>query len=73
MDYQISLNEIEELQMLHDTDQLSKIFAKAKSTIVQGSDVQIVRHSPTGELLIIESIDSETELMLYQKSVFKYL
>ena len=44
-EYIIPVNKIEELQMLNDKDALDAIFTKAKTTIVNGENVALVRES----------------------------
>lgn len=72
-EYSINVGEIEELQMIKDTDRLDQIFARAKSTVVQGGSVFLVRHNPDGTTYNFDEISTEPDLENYKNSVFKYL
>jgi hypothetical protein len=72
-DYTIQLHEVEELQMIKDVDELNRIFARAKSTIVQGEKVIILRTDAGGNSNQVDELTTESELQLYKASVLKYL
>ncbi|HWJ92822.1 MAG TPA: hypothetical protein VNR87_17020 [Flavisolibacter sp.] len=72
-DYQINVSRIEELQMLRDTRELENIFTRAKSTIVNGEKVFLVRKSSTSTGEKFDEFSTLHDLQQYKKSVFKYL
>lgn len=72
-EYIISVGKIEELQMLNDRDSLDAIFNRAKSTIVNGVTVALVRESRTGQKYRFEEISTLTDLEDYKKNVYKYV
>jgi hypothetical protein len=69
----ISVGKIEELQMLNDKDSLDAIFYKAKSTIVNGEKVALIRESRSGESYRFDEISTLTDLEDYKKNVYKYV
>ncbi len=71
--YTIQLHQVEELQMIKDVDELNRIFARAKSTIVQGEKVIIERTDATGARNQVDELTTEIELQQYRDSVLKYL
>lgn len=71
--YIINVNVVEELQMIKNTQELDSIFRKAKSTIVNGEKVLLVRSYPDGRSERFDVMTSEDELATYKKSVYKYL
>jgi hypothetical protein len=72
-EYVINVAQVEELQMINDKDELEKIFTRAKSTIVQGGTVVLVRKSRGGKVERFDEISTEPDLKIYRTSVFKYL
>ena len=72
-EYVINVAKIEELQTLNDKDELEKIFEKAKSTIVNGERVLMVRKDRTGAVQKFDEFSTLDDLNLYRKRVFKYL
>jgi hypothetical protein len=72
-DYTINVTEIEELQTIKNTDQLENIFARAKSAIVNGALVILVRKEASGKANKFDEIDTLETLESYKKGVFKYL
>ena len=72
-EYLIDVSKIEELQTLNDKDQLEKIFDRAKSTIVNGERVLMIRKDRTGASQKFDEFSTLDDLDLYRKRVFKYL
>lgn len=72
-EYIISVGHIEELQMLNDRQSLDAIFNRAKSTIVNGEIVALVRETRSGEKYRFEEISNLTDLEDYKKNVYKYV
>ena len=71
--YIINLNQVEELQMIKDSDELERIFNKAKSAIVQGEKVVIMRTDPGGAANKVDELSTEPELEKYKEEVMKYM
>ena len=72
-EFVINVSLIEELQTVKDTDQLENIFQRAKSTIVNGEKVVLVRKSATDPGQKFEEFSTLEDLQQYKKRVFKYL
>lgn len=72
-DYTINVTQIEELQTISNTDELKNIFARAKSAIVNGAKVILVRKESSGAVNKFDEIDTLETLEAYRKGVFKYL
>ena len=72
-EYLINVTEIEELQMISNVDELKKIFARAKRTVVHGSKVILARKDNTGLVHPFDEVTTEEDLERYRKNVFKYL
>lgn len=72
-DYTIDVTHIEDLQTIRHTDELEIIFTRAKSAIVNGAKVVLVRKDRTGEVNKFDEIDTLEELENYREKVFKYL
>jgi hypothetical protein len=72
-DYKINVTQIEELQTISNTNELETIFARAKSAIVNGAKVILVRKEASGRENKFDEIDTLETLDAYQKGVFKYL
>ncbi|WP_207496669.1 hypothetical protein [Aridibaculum aurantiacum] len=72
-EYIIHVNQVEELQMIKDQDELERIFSRAKSTIVQGEAVVLVRKNPDGTSNKVDELTTETELEQLKEKVFKYM
>ena len=69
--FTINVREIEELQTIRDTYSLSLIFDKAKSTVVQGGSVRLVRKHKDREAEPFDELSSEEDLAQYRDTVFK--
>lgn len=72
-DYTINVTQIEELQTINNTDELEIIFTRAKSAIVNGAKVILVRKEASGKTDKFDEMDTLDELEGYRKRVFKYL
>jgi hypothetical protein len=72
-EYVINVVRIEELQTLNDTVELEKIFSRARSTIVNGEKVILVRKSNNRPAEKFDELSTLEELGQYKKTVFKYL
>lgn len=72
-DYTINVTQIEELQTIADTDALESIFTRAKSAVVNGAKVILVRKEASGKTNKFDEMDTLDELETYRKQVFKYL
>lgn len=71
--YIIDVNDIEELQMTHDTDALDTIFQRAKSTIVNGEMVVLQRKQSDGSVNPVNEFTTLEDLEHYRRSVYRYL
>jgi hypothetical protein len=72
-EYVIDVSKIEELQTLNDTKQLESIFFRAKTTIVNGEKVLLVRKEKNGSSQKFDELSTLEDLENYRKRVFKYL
>jgi len=72
-DFEINVTQIEELQMIENVGDLDRIFAKAKSAVVNGAAVILYRKTANGPKTKFDEITTEADLELYKKSVYKYL
>ena len=72
-DYTINVTKIEELQTISDTDELENIFSRAKSAVVNGAKVILVRKDFSGNTNKFDEIDTLDDLEAFRKRVFKYL
>ncbi|HEU4470360.1 MAG TPA: hypothetical protein VFR58_04695 [Flavisolibacter sp.] len=71
--YEINVTLIEELQTLKDTDELDRIFARAKSTIVNGESVVLLRKPAGGKAEKFDELTTLEDLAQYRNRVFRYL
>ena len=72
-DYKINVAQIEELQTIGNTVELETIFARAKSAVVNGAKVILVRKEASGKESKFDEIDTLDTLEAYRNNVFKYL
>lgn len=72
-EYLIDVAAVESLQMINDTDELDRMFTRARSTIVQGGTVVLARKSKNGSIERFDEITTEPDLEQYRLGVFKYL
>ena len=59
--------------MLNDIEALEKIFSKAKSVIVNGEKVVLVRKTATSPVQKFDEFSTLEELDTFRASVFKYI
>lgn len=72
-EYVIDVAQIENLQTITDIDALETIFTRAKSTIVNGEKVILVRKAVDGSVQKFDEFSTLPDLEQYRKTVFKYL
>jgi hypothetical protein len=72
-DYTINVAQVEELQAINNTNELEIIFTRAKSAIVNGAKVILVREEASGKTNKFDEMDTLDELEKYRDGVFKYL
>ena len=72
-DYIINVTAIEEYQNVKNLGELEKIFDRAKSAVVNGVKVLLVRKEKNGKANKFDELDTLEELEEYRKQVFKYL
>jgi hypothetical protein len=72
-DYSINVTAIEEYQNVKNLGELERIFDRAKSAVVNGVKVLLVRKEENGKANKFDELDTLEELEEYRKQVFKYL
>ena len=72
-DYTINVGQIEELQTINNTDELKNIFTRAKSAVVHGAKVILVRKETSGKVNKFDEMDTLDDLEKYREKVFRYL
>ena len=72
-DYIINVSKIEDYQTLNNTDELEKIFARAKTAIVNGAKVILSRKESSGQMNKFDEMDTLEALEIYKEQVFKYI
>jgi hypothetical protein len=72
-EYRIDVTEIEELQMIKDTQALDRVFKDAKETIVNGEAVWLTRRQQDGAYQKFDELTTLQDLQHYKKSVYKFL
>lgn len=72
-DYTINVTQIEEYQTISNRDGLETIFTRAKSAVVNGAKVILVRQEASGKKNKFDEIDTLESLESYRQQVFKYL
>jgi hypothetical protein len=72
-DYTINVTQIEDLQTIRDTNELEIILGRAKTAVVNGAKVLLVRKEVSGEVNRFDEIDTLEDLETYRETVFKYL
>jgi hypothetical protein len=72
-EYIINVGKIEELQTVGDVSQLENIFTRARSTIVNGEKVILVRQNGSAAAEKFDELSTLSDLQQYKKQVFKYL
>ena len=71
--YEIDVTKIEELQTLRDTDELDRIFTRARSAIVNGESVFLVRKKGGKGGERFDEFTTLEDLDRYKTSVYRYL
>ena len=72
-EYIIYVGQIEEFQTLNDRQSLDAIFRKAKSAVVGGEVVALVRQNRNGQSDRFEEITTLEDLNEYKARVYKYV
>lgn len=72
-DYTINVSYVEELQTISNTSELDTIFSRAKSAVVNGAKVILVRGDAFGQKAKFDEIDTLEDLEAYRQKVFRYL
>lgn len=72
-DFEIVVNRIEELQSIQDRQELERIMAKARRTIIGGLNVILVRENKDGKREKFETFSNEHDFEEYRKKVFRFL
>ncbi|TCJ12629.1 hypothetical protein EPD60_15295 [Flaviaesturariibacter flavus] len=72
-EYIIDVTQVEEWQTIRDTDALERIFQRAKSTIVNGERVILLRSDREGRRNAFDEFSTLDDLERYRESVFRYL
>jgi len=72
-EYVINVTHIEELQTISNINELDKIFARAKSAIVNGESVLLVRKQANGLTEKFDELTTLDALKEYKDGVYKYL
>jgi hypothetical protein len=72
-DYTINVVQVEEYQTLENTNELENIFTKARSAIVNGAKVILVRKGSSGKAERFDEMDTLEDLEQYKAGVFKYI
>jgi hypothetical protein len=72
-EYQIKVNQVEQLQMTNSVVDLQQILKRAHSTVIQGGTVVLVRDNADGSSYNVDEISTEDALKRYKDSVLQYL
>ena len=72
-EYVIYVNQVEELQMVNDTNTLDHIFQRAKRMLVGGGSVALVRKNRDGKEDKFDDINTLDDMETYRKKVYKNL
>lgn len=72
-EYIIDVTQVEEWQTIKDLDSLDRIFQRAKSTIVNGERVVLVRSDRSGARTAFDELTTLDDLERYRVSVYRYL
>ncbi|RYZ19404.1 MAG: hypothetical protein EOO16_20015 [Chitinophagaceae bacterium] len=72
-EYIIDVAQVEEWQTIKDIDALERIFQRAKSTIVNGERVVLVRTDREGKKNAFDEFSTLEDLERYRTTVFRYL
>lgn len=72
-EYEINVARIEELQMEQNRHDLDFIFTKARSTVVSGGAVILMRQKTNGPAERFDSITTEEDLATYKAAVYRFI
>ena len=72
-EYTINVGQVEQLQMIKDTDTLDQMFTRAKSTVVQGGSVILLRQNPDGSSYKFDELTNADDLEKYKETVYRFL
>lgn len=72
-EYKIDVAQIESLQMTKNMRELDRMFKDAKSAIVNGEAVWLMRKQPDRKSEKFDELTTLDDLEMYKKSVYKYL
>ena len=71
--YVINVAQIEEWQTIKNITELDKLFARARSVLVGGGTVPLIRQSSKGKEEKFDEITTLEDFGEYKKQVYKYL
>ena len=71
--FRIDIAKIEEWQTIADISSLGKLFQQAKSAIVNGNPVLLVRNDRFGKQEPFDEFSTLEDLDRFRQSIFKYL
>jgi hypothetical protein len=72
-EYVIYVNQVEELQMVNDTNTLDIIFQRTKRMLVGGGTIALVRKNTNGREDKFDDITTLDDMEAYRKTVYKNL
>ena len=72
-EYIINVTKVEEWQTIKNLDELDRVFSRAKTTIVNGEKVLLVRSNSNGTSEKFDEFTTLEELAEYRNRVYKYL
>jgi len=72
-DFIINVGQVEEMQMIKDTQSLDEIFQRAKKNLVGGGMVILVREQRSGDSWRVGELTNLEDFDEYKKKVYKYL
>jgi hypothetical protein len=72
-EYIINVSQVEDLQTTRNVEELDRIFNRAKSTIVNGEQVLLVRGHSDGRSEKFDELSTLEDLDQYKKHIYKYL
>ena len=72
-EYSINVTQVEEWQMIKDTNELDKVFSRAERILVGGGVVRLVRQQANGHKEKFDEFSTLEDLAQYKKQVYKYM
>ena len=72
-DFIIPVAQVEEWQMTNDIMELDRLFQRARTVLVGGGTVALVRQQRSGESYRVGEYTDLEEFEQYKKNVYKYL